>query len=658
MGDQTPDQRPLPSWETVAAPPPAFLSPVANPSTEMPSDSDAPTGNAPSYEQTFGRIQVPTSFPTRFAEDFELLRTLGKGAFGTVFLARELALDRLVALKVSLSQGNEARTLARLEHDHIVQVFGEKVRGQQRLLWMQYVPGTTLDCVIGALGQRAPDTWSGQLLLEVIAALNPEPTVLDPAALRARQLLHDSDHGEAVLWLGARLAEALSYAHSQGVLHRDIKPANILINGYGRPLLADFNLASLSHQPASGEPFGGTLAYMAPEHLDAFNPGEATPREAADQRSDLYSLGVVLFELLTGKSPFAPLPQPLAGDDLLRALAATRRAGAPAPSQVMPMIPAAVSRVVGRCLEPDPARRYQTAAALAQALEGCRELRQVEKEMPLAGPLTHALQQHPLLMGFVLSSLPHVLGSVMSICYNVLRIGANLPEPRQQALVLWLTVTYTGLVFAVCLSLAWWVVAPMANALSRIQAGETLDRMELASLRCYILRTPLWGILLSCVGWLPGALLVPLLLDALSAEPLSAWVYLHFAISFVVAGMMALPYNVLAMQFQVVRVIYPRFLSADPQQLRQTTRSELGSQKGRLFLLQLMAVLIPLISAATIVGAGPEHTATHYQAFRWLVITLIVLGVLGSVLAVMISSRLNQALTALTGTDRPSARLT
>jgi serine/threonine protein kinase len=558
MGDRTPEKGSSADPETVDAPAPAFLSPIANPSTETPADSDAPTGMAPSYEEALGAIEMPASFPARFTEDFELLRTLGKGAFGTVYLARELTLDRLVALKVSRNHGNEARTLARLEHDHIVQVFGEKILGQQRLLWMQYVPGTTLDGVIRALGKREPGAWSGQVLLEIIAGSNPEPTMLDPAALRSRQLLHDSDHVESVCWLGARLAEALAYAHQQGVLHRDIKPANILINAYGRPLLADFNLASASHQAAAtDEPFGGTLAYMAPEHLDALNPADSTSREVVDQRSDIYSLGVVLFELLTGKSPFTPPPHPLVDSDKLRALALTRRAFAPAPSEVMPNLPASVSRVVRRCLEPVPAQRYQTAAELAQALEGCRELQQVDKDMPVPGPLTRALQRYPILMGFVLSTLPHVMGSLMSICYNVLRIGANLPEPSQQSLVLWLTTAYTGIVFVLSVSLAWWVVAPMANAVRRIEQGEIFDHAELASLRRYTLRTPLWGIIFTCVGWLPGTFLVPALLDLLSAEPLSAWVYLHFAISFVVSGLMALPYSVLSMQFQVVRVLYP-----------------------------------------------------------------------------------------------------
>ena len=182
--------------------------------------------------------------------------------------------------------------------------------------------------------------------------------------------------------------------------------------------------------------------------------------------------------------------------------------------------------------------------------------------------------------------------------------------------------------------------------------GRISDRAELASQRRYALRTPLWGILFASVGWLPGTVIVPGILEMLSDEPLSGWVYVHFAISFVVAGSMALPYSMLAMQFQVLRVVYPRYLAADPSSLRQTTRAELASHKFRHFVLQMMTVLIPLLSAAIIVAAGPEHAATNYHAFRWLVITLISLGVLGSVSAVMVCNRLNQIVTVLTGTER------
>jgi Protein tyrosine and serine/threonine kinase len=225
------------------------------------------TENAPSFRAAEA---APQAAQLRLGEriaDFELLRLLGEGSFGQVFLARQLSLGRDVALKITRNRGNEAQTLASLEHDHIVQVFTEVIDAGRglRLLCMQYVPGTTLAQVMHRLRQRQRREWSGAALLQAIDELTPHPAPFHPAALRDREFLAAADLCQAVCWLGGRLAEALDHAHSRHVLHRDIKPANILLNHYGRPFLADFNL-SFSADPIGGAGaavFGGTLAYMA-----------------------------------------------------------------------------------------------------------------------------------------------------------------------------------------------------------------------------------------------------------------------------------------------------------------------------------------------------------------------------------------------------------
>src|SRR5262249_26611154 len=159
------------------------------------------------------------------------------------------------------------------EHEHVVPVFAETVDEERglRLLCMKFVPGTDLERLTRELGRLGPAGRSGQAILEAIDRLCRPQALFDPAALRGRGRLAHCDFAEAVCWLGARLAEALAHAHSRGVLHRDVKPANILLNRYGRPLLSDFNLALSSRDEFREETFGGTLRYMAPEHLDAFN---------------------------------------------------------------------------------------------------------------------------------------------------------------------------------------------------------------------------------------------------------------------------------------------------------------------------------------------------------------------------------------------------
>src|SRR5262249_46797379 len=121
---------------------------------------------------------------------------------------------------------------------------------------------------------------------------------------------------QAAAWLTAQLAEGLQHAHQRGVLHRDIKPSNILVGADGQPMLLDFNLAHNMHNPRAqaSATLGGTVAYMAPEHLRALAARDPALVRQVDQRSDLYALGMVLYEMLTGHSPFdqsasyAPLP--------------------------------------------------------------------------------------------------------------------------------------------------------------------------------------------------------------------------------------------------------------------------------------------------------------------------------------------------------------
>ncbi len=138
-----------------------------------------------------------------------------------------------------------------------------------------------------------------------------------------RQFLHGASAIQAAVWIMARLAEGLEHAHSRGLLHRDLKPANILLASDGTPMLLDFNLAArMLAEPIETEAhraiIGGTLPYMSPEHVDAFNPHGATLPEAVDERSDIYAMGLILYEMLAGRRPFA---EPPANVPLTQALA-------------------------------------------------------------------------------------------------------------------------------------------------------------------------------------------------------------------------------------------------------------------------------------------------------------------------------------------------
>jgi hypothetical protein len=358
---------------------------------------------------------------------------------------------------------------------------------------------------------------------------------------------------------------------------------------------------------------------------------------------------VVLFQLLTGRLPFEPSVQQGALTACLREMAGQRRTGPASPRQLAE-VPEAVDRVVRRCLAPRPEDRYQGAADLARALDGCRELRRVEKELPPGGPVTRAALRHPFLVGAFLILLPHVLGSVVNVSYNRLRIVHRLLTLAQQETFARLVLGYNLVVYLAALVLLVCLIAPVARAWRRLSAPALPDGAAVDAVRRQALRLPLWAVVLSALGWLPGGLLFPLGLHWLSPDPVSPAVFGHFLVSFTVSGLIALTYSVFAVQFLVLRVLYPR-LWLDAQDLRPTARAELRGLERRLGLLQFLAVLIPLAGAVLMVGVGPEAFTPSggYRTFRLLVTALIALGMFGLGVAMMVSGRLGQTLTAFTG---------
>jgi serine/threonine protein kinase len=565
---------------------------------------------------------------------------LGEGAFGKVFLAKQVSLARQVALKITANLGSEARTMASLEHDNIVQVFSEVVVPEMdaRLLCMQYVPGTTLGKVIRQFAaQPSLGKVSGQRVLQVVDDLSAVPAEFQAAGFQERTMLAESDQIETVTLLGSRLAGALNYAHKRGVLHRDIKPDNILISQYGRPLLVDFNLSLDPHQVAGTHAgmFGGSLRYMAPEHLDALNLLHPTPQEAVDQRSDIFSLGVVLYELLHLRRPFRE-PTPGGNQvEVLEEMADHRRDPRGLPSEHRQAASEVLEGVVRRCLLPDPKDRFQSANELRLALDSARQLHGIRKALPKPDRLMSVALRRPLLMLILAVLVPNLLGSILNISYNTLRIVSNLTE-MQMTVFQQLIVGYNLIVYPICIFLLMWQVIP-------IFFQRRPD--DPARIRRRIVTLPVWVVVLCVVGWLPGGVVFPLVLQ-FAAGPLAPTIFGHFVIDFAISGLVAVTYSYFGAEAILLRVLYPRFLAGEPRP-HESAREELRGVSSRIYVAQTFAGVIPLIGATLLVVIGPAEVGS-YGMFRVLVVFLIALGMVGFGLSLSVAGMLQQTTLALT----------
>ncbi|MCX7421544.1 MAG: protein kinase [Planctomycetia bacterium] len=327
---------------------------------------------------------------------FHLQSELGRGAFSRVYLARQGDLaNRLVVLKVSAESFAEADKLAQLQHANIVPIYSVHPAGDLSAVCMPYFGAATLADVVREVHGLRSLPSSGRVIVETLVATfartwanRRDPHVLANVASPDPQRNEESrearasydgslktlsglSYVEAVLWIGAKLADGLSHAHERGILHRDLKPANVLLADDGRPMLLDFNLSADIKQSASVREMlvGGTLPYMAPEQIYAFQQRI----HSGDARSDIYSLGVILFELLAGRNPFPAHHGSL--EKLLANMLQDRRQSPPKLRSLNPVVTPAVQAIIRRCLEPDPDRRYQTAAELHEDLE--RHLKQL-----------------------------------------------------------------------------------------------------------------------------------------------------------------------------------------------------------------------------------------------------------------------------------------
>lgn len=289
-------------------------------------------------------FEVPTQSP-RWFDEFELIQELGRGGMGAVYKARQFSLERIVAIKLIRTGQKatseeidrflvEAKAAARLQHPGIVAVYEVGQASRQHYFAMEFVDGQSLKEMIRAAPLSAYD------------------------AARYTQ----------------EVADAIHYAHEQGVLHRDLKPSNVLVDKSGRARVTDFGLAKRVESDveltATGQVMG-TPGYMSPEQA----MGETSE---VDRRSDVYALGAVLYALLTREAPFR-------GESTMATLMQVVHKKPRPLHEINPDADAALERICLKCLEKDPDQRFQTAQELADDLS--QFLRsESQAETPLSEP--------------------------------------------------------------------------------------------------------------------------------------------------------------------------------------------------------------------------------------------------------------------------------
>jgi len=260
---------------------------------------------------------------------YEIIETLGRGSRGTVYKARDPLIDRLVAIKAIDLQAlspeeraryearfyQEAKAAGRLNHPNLVTIHDLGETGNTAYIAMEFLDGRDLEAV---------------KQLSVDDALN----------------------------IAIQAASGLFYAHQHGIVHRDIKPANIMLLPHNQVKICDFGIARITSSPLhtkTGVILGSPL-YMSPEQILS---------KPVDRRSDIFSLGIVLHEMLTGQPPFSGANN----DAVMRSIVNDTPAG---PSSLNPAVPAVLDGIVARCLAKPPSDRYQNANELEHDLRSCR----------------------------------------------------------------------------------------------------------------------------------------------------------------------------------------------------------------------------------------------------------------------------------------------
>ncbi len=577
--------------------------------------------------------------PGHRIDDFDLLTDLGTGTLGRVFLAKQRSMQRLVAVRLSAGWSARGHSMTKLDHPHVVRVFDQRLVtatpaaapeaiASTRLVYMQYLPGGT---AAGVLAQRRSGTATdgGALLLRAIDTAMDAKGEIRPADSSVRREIAALSWPETVAWIGRRLADALDYAAQRGVLHLEIKPANVLFTAECIPKLADFTVRAGAPRSVTNSVAVDldSLPYRSPEQL-AQLLAPAAP--APGPRSDIFSLGALLWELLTGAAPFDDPPMPTDPDARtgtfatmvrLREHGITDATSARLPADT----PSALRRVLLRCLRADPQQRWSSGKELAQQLDLCldQRARDLIDPPPRSWRLRLRAWRIPLVVLAIL--VPNVLASLYNIHHSRQLITNRLSESGQHHIDIGTeVVNFAGFPLAAL------VLGYFGRYLITVPRGlrRGVDYPP-RTLRHARIDTILFGdrvVIVTFTLWMLAGISFPIVLYG-SADNVTAADYAHFVASHAVCGAIAVTYPFFLVTFFGIRSIYPMFLrygeigDADVLRLRRLRR-----RCGQYL---TVAASIPLLGVAGATLLSPTELAQ-------IIVQVRVLSI-GSVVAFVIS---------------------
>lgn len=554
----------------------------------------APTNSKPACPREFT--------PGEVLDDFQVVQPLGRGAFARVYLARQVSMQRLVALKVSAGKGDEPRALAQFDHPNIVRVYDQRAidGGRTHLLYMQYLPGGTLHDVARRVAWGGVATGNG--LLEAVDDNLLDAAQLPPEDSPQRAWLAKAPWPVVVAWLGVQLARALDEAHRRGVLHRDVKPANVLLTAEGIPKLADFNVsfAGAAGRAGAAATLGGSIGYMAPEHLAAIGGRPGTSPADVGERADLYSLGVLLWELWQGRRPFRVEKSADSWTDALAQQMVSREAGLVEPAPSGHVSERALERTLREALRNDPAERLASGAELASRLQLALHPEAAEVfDPPASGWRGRTLGAPAVAVVALMVLAPNIAAGRFNYIYNKREIIQEHSEmPHFSELMRFfdnLSCVVNGVAFPLGAALAVYYGWPVTRWVWRAKRGEGATAAEVDALfhlchRGALLGGALWGV---------SSLVFPLAMS---------WRFpafkedesLHFCLSLLVCGGVAAVYPYFLLVTTVVAVYYPQLVRRSLCDPKHDRRGDLLREHGELYL--FAAAVIPLAGIVLLVS--------------------------------------------------------